>query len=409
MIITINEGSQYVLFLLALAGEIEYNCLAKNTALSKSYSQKVLRKMQKEKVIRRIPFEEDGEEKSLVRMRDKWAEGAVMKLSQELKLHYDLMVGKPKQRFKGSPAHKERILKMGRLVQMFYESGIQVDMLRHEHRPNDFGMADMPPPGAGQPYDMFASFLKEKTIFSSDGSLLSPEEIFSRLGSEQTCFFTSRALSNQRGQRYKNSRNLMNRMYGILVSGRTFFNVYYVTAPGEIWWRDVERQAMAITQRYRHTLYPDENVGEGAAIFYTPSPFVIHQMFFPPKKTQSRINPPDIYEKSYLLPMSENHIDIRTMLLISNYKSKLREVLLKENAVSGEEYDGKMNGYETYILLDSDMTRMAHLVPRLNTRPAIVVIHSWQKDITKTLYKNTKQIVFSAEEFESLVEELQAV
>lgn len=408
MEVKIGRGSQYVLFVLALAGEVEYDSLLHTSVFSDSYMAKILQRMIKDKKIRKVTYSHDDSDIVLVRMRDAWAEQDLHDLSQELSWHYDLMTGSPDQRFKGSRTHKDRLYKMGRLIYALYVSGLSVDLFYHTHVPNDFGKAPRPE-GGGQP-EFLSSYLKPKTIYAADGTLLTPEDYIARLGRSDAGFITSRALYGKRANRYQNSKNLMTRMYGLIVRGHLFYNVYYVTQPGELWWRDVERQAMILTLRYRHSIYPEARAGEGAAIIYTETVSTIYGMFFPPKKTRARIYPPDVYPHAHMVPLDQNHADIRSLLLTDNYKSKLATLLLKENAQVDKPYDGIVNGYETYILLDSDMTRMANLIPRLKQHPAILVIHKWQEDLIKALYPNIQEnqrIVFTAGEFEALIEALE--
>lgn len=412
MKILIEDGRQYVLFLIGLCGEINYDDLLTHSIISVSYMEKVIRQMIKDKLIRRTTKQnQDGHDKALLRLRDPTGASALMDLSPLLCVHYDLMAGTRGNRFKGSISHKERLHRAAALVQMFYESGIPVDMFLHDYKPNLFGTSSKKTEDTdgSQAKDMFTSIVKAKTIFKHDGSLLPPEQIIARAGANQEIFLTMRALSGERDRKYKNSKNLMHRMYGILIRGKVFFNVYYLGSSGEMWWADVERQAMAITQRYRKDLYPETNMGEGAAIFYTPTPQINRDIFFPPKKVRSRVNPPDAYAHSYLLPLSENHTAIRRMLLIDRWEEKCKSILFPDSESSSHFCDGHIGNTEGYILLANDMSKMTRIIPRMKRREAVIIIHSWQQEIAGRLYPDAKQIVFLPAEFSSLVAQMECL
>lgn len=298
---------------------------------------------------------------------------------------------------------------MAALIQMFYESGTPVDFFRHDYQPNDFGAAVKKERGASTTADsMFTSFIKEKSIFAGDGSLLMPEEIISRAGAGQEIFLTIRALTSRKNKQYRNSKNLMHRMYGILIKGKTFLNVYYLGASGEMWWVDVERQAMAITQRYRKEAYPGTELGEGAGIFYVPDQEICRDFFFPQKKVRAQIHPPDAYAASYVLPLSANHADIRRMVLLEDWEAKCKSILFPDGGFASRFSDGCVGDAEAYILLANDMTKMKKIAPRVRGSGVIVIIHDWQTEIADRLYPDAKKIIFSAEEFRSLVATMEA-
>lgn len=415
MEIRIEGASQYVLYLLALCGEVEYSIVLNNGLYAEGYMANVISRMQKEQLVRKVTLNREERKYTLLRLCDPKGAQRLLDLSPALSSHYDLMAGMPGDRLKGTASHRLRLLKMGMLTSMFYQSGCMVDYFTHrnvqpeekERRLRRVQEEEGDQTGGSQS-DFLSSFIREKTIYSPDGNLLAPTDIFSRLGKNDTCFFTSRSLSNQALEIYKNRRNIMNRMYGILAGGENLYNVYFLFSAGEMWWRDVERQAMAVTQRYIRNMFPDREQEEGSAIFYVKEEDVIKDIFFPPKKVKSRVVPSDVYAHSYMLPLTANHTDIRTMLLTPDWESKIKQLLMKEHASQKADLcDGRLNGYETYILLGSDLTKMMEIIPRVKARPSLLIIHAWQEDLVNALYPAAEKIIFTTEDFEGLVETLQ--
>lgn len=402
----ISDSAEYILFLICICGEIDELSAVHNLSVTENFARKQVMKLVRTKKIRRYKYLDenfDGNKTSL-RLCSPEGEGAAINLSHELYWHWSLLVGSKNSRYKGTRSHKERLRRSFVLSQIFYQSGIMVDMLQHSYEKKTIeergNINDIFP-------ETYSHFIKEKTIFDEHGNLLLPDEILSRLDKDDTCYFTSRALSRMNDSRMTNNRCLMSRMHGMLIRDNIAFNVYYIGAGGEQWWPDVERQTMTILNRYLKSRPNSNVVGEGAAMIFTPSENIYYEMVYPKKNSKGRINPIGIYSKAHILPLNQNHIIIRQILLLENGETKLSEILLGTDYVAGEMYDGITKGYEVYNFLTNDLVRMDSVKTRIASVPSLVIINPWQHSTVKRMYPSTVQIIeITAEQLEELYEEI---
>ena len=409
MIIKIKECSQYIIFLLTLCGQLPKEDILNSGIFAPDYIRKAFRKMELDHMIRNFKVKLDENEVNVVRLRDSWSMDIVKEISPELAAHYDMLVGLPGERFKGNARYRERLYKQGKLIKMIYDSGMMVDFIRHNHTPNFFGK-NGPPEGGRQPKkNMFDVYYKDQTIFDTDGKLLSPVEIISRIDKNEPCFFTNKALFYQDAEWFKNRRQMMSRSYGTYVRGKTFYTVYYFRSARESWMNDAEYSNMTMIQTLQKRFYPEAREGRGSAILYVPAPSVVMDLYHIPKKAKRKITPNEVYDKANIIPISENHINLRNLLLIENWKEKCKSILLEENASKeGMDYDGMLDGQEVHILLDNDMCKIRSLSRKLKDRPCILVIHPWQRELIEDQFgKNTEVVEIENTDFNDLVEEIE--
>ena len=205
-------------------------------------------------------------------------------------------------------------------------------------------------------------------------------------------------------QKDERGKVMMARSFGILMKGPTMYTVYCCGDYAEIWWEGIERQMLLLTEKYRSEVFGVPRGGEGAAIVYTPDRKVADEMFLPPKLIKNRINPTGVYGQGHVLPLTENHLDIRAMLMRDNWKEESGRFLLKENYTPGQLYDGTMNGYEVYNFLTNDMVHMSKCRQRIKTKPSTLLIHEWQEETVRRYFGEDVQLIkFSENEFAALI------
>ena len=403
MKILLRNASDYILFMLGLCGEVDTSLMIDAASVSENHLRKQITSLIHSKMIRRHTYTEDSSfgSKRVLRLAGAIGDGAMLELSEELLLHFNLLAGKKGVRYKGNKQHRERQRRLFTLCQMFYESGVSVDMLKHELKSDAL-------PFSSNTDSMFSSFVKKKTIFDEDGNLLAPKEIITRAGEDEVFFLTNRALSRLNQQKDERGKAIMCRSYGLLMKGAVMYNIYCTGDSGEIWWDSIERQMNMLTEKYKSDIFRTPKGGDGAAIIYTPNEEKAQNIFNPPKLIKNRINPVGVYGEGHILPMNQNHLDIRAMLLRKNWRKETGAYLLKDSYKEGLLYDGIVNGYEVYNFLSNDMVHMTQARQRIKTNPATVIIHDWQEPIVKQFFGNAVQTIkFTAEEFSTLLYEIE--
>ena len=403
MKILLRNATDYILFMLGLCGEVDISLMLDAAPASENHLRKQITSLGHGKIVRRHAYTEDScfGSKRILRLAGAVGDGALSEVSAELLSHFNLIAGKKGQRYKGNKQHRERHRRLCTLCQMFYETGVSVDMLSHEFKYDALPVFSIEE-------SMFSSYTKKKTIFDEEGNLLSPKEILTRAGETDTIFFTNRALSRMNQQKDERGKAIMCRSYGLLMRGPVMYNIYCAGDSGEIWWSSIERQMNMLTEKYKSDIFHVPKGGEGAAIIYTPNEEKAMNVFVPPKLIKNRINPVGVYGEGHILPLNQNHLDIRAMLLRKNWREETGRYLLKENYKKGMVYDGTINGYEVYNFLSNDMVHMTQAQQRIKTRPATVLIHDWQEPIAKSFFGSAVQMIkFTAAEFSALLYEIE--
>lgn len=397
MKITINNFTEYILFLCCLCMEIELADFYEYAPYGLQYKEKMLTAVMSDKLIRKFRYDTSAKaqnafgSKTQLRITKSKGEGAAMNLSTSLLLHYDLLCpqrGRTRSgivsggRFSGSATHVERQRRLSRIMQHYHYNGIMVDMISAElfasNKQEDFTAET----------NMFAGYIKEKTIFANDGSLLPPEDILSRLGREDTCFLTLKALSKMNIQSDSNGKNIMFRTLGLLIKGDIAYSVYLIGSAGEKWNKNNESLSEAQVRRLTAPLMNEVDRGRGAAIFYTPNEKVCADMFIRKGIAKNQVIPEGVYDKAYVIPLKRATPMLEQLLLIKDWKKKVTEILLAGSGktVEDKEFDAMVLGREVYTLIGNDLVQIQKARVRAKVQPQVLIMQDWQEDIIRDYY-----------------------
>ena len=409
MKIIIKNIEEYILFLCCLSAEVDVSDLYSFGIYSTDYKRKHLTELTARKIIRKFRYTPTAKQarnknynpfgcKSQIRLTKSRGEGAAINISSELLLHYNLVapeMGRTRAgtssggRFSGTASHIERQRRLFKIIQHFHYNGMIVDMLSFELATNiqeDFTASS----------NIFEGFIKDKTIFDNEGSLLPPEEIISRLGKKDKCFLTIKALSKLNIQTDENGKNIMFRSFGLLIKGNVVYSIYMVGGANETWNANNEELSEMQVRRITGSVLDVNVEGRGAAIFYTPNISVCEDIFIRKNGTKNRIRPELVYSKAYILPINEATPTLEDLLLIDNWETKTIQVLLESNGGSitpEKEYDGLLKGREVYNLLANDIVKMQRARVRAGSRPMILLIQSWQEGLVKEYFGENKNVI----------------
>lgn len=409
MKIIINNIEEYILFLCCLSAEVDVSALYSFGIYSTEYKRKNLTALTASKIIRKFRYTPTAKQarnknynpfgcKAQIRLTKSRGEGAAINISPELLLHYNLIapeMGRTRAgtssagRFSGDASHIERQRRLFKIIQHFHYNGMIVDML-------SFELASNMQNGLNASSDIFGGFVKDKTVFQSDGSLLPPEEIISRLGKKDKCFLTLKALSKLNIQTDENGKNIMFRSFGLLIKGDVVYSIYMIGSANETWNANNEELSELQVRRITGSILDVKVEGRGAAIFYTPNISVCEDIFIRKNDTKNRIRPELVYSTAYILPINEATPTLEDLLLINDWETKTLKVLLENNGGSitpEKEYDGLLKGREVYNLLANDIVKMQRARVRAGSRPTILLIQNWQEPLVKEYFGDNKNVV----------------
>lgn len=409
MKIIIKNIEEYILFLCCLSAEVDVSDLYSFGIYGSAYMRKHLTEFAARKIIRKFRYTPTAKQarnknynpfrcKSQIRLTKARGEGAVIKISPELLLHYNLVapeMGRTRAgtssggRFSGTASHIERQRRLFKLIQHFHYNGMIVDML-------SFELATNIQEDLTSSSNIFGGFIKDKTIFDNEGGLLPPEEIISRLGNKDKCFLTLKALSKLNIQTDENGKNIMFRSFGLLIKGNVVYSIYMVGGANETWNANNEELSEIQVRRITGSVLDVNVEGRGAAIFYTPNISVCEDIFIRKNGTKNRIRPELVYSTAYILPINEATPVLEDLLLIKDWETKTLKVLLENNGgeiTSEKEYDGLLKGREVYNLLANDIVKMQRARVRADSRPTILLIQNWQEPVVKEYFGDNKNVV----------------
>lgn len=409
MKIFIRNIEEYVLFLCCLSAEVDINDFYEFGLYSYEYKRRNIPALTSNKIVRKFKYTTTERQsryknnnpfgcKSQLRMTKVRGEGAAMKISPELLLHYNLIapeMGRSKNgtassgRFSGTVSHIERQRRLSKIIQHFHYNGMLVDMLQLQLESN-------PLPDQALSSTMFESYIKDKTIFASDGSLLPPEEIISRLGKKDKCFLTLKALSKLNIKTDENGKNILFRMLGLLIKADTLYSIYMIGSANETWKANSEQLSELQVERITGRKGVSGSGGRGAAIFYTPDEQVCYDMLIRKNTKENQVLPEKIYAKAYILPITKATALLEDLLLIENWEEKALKVLLEESGLTmmpKREYDGLLKGREVYNLLANDLVKMQKAKARAEMQPVILLIQSWQEEMVHDYFGENKNVI----------------
>lgn len=400
MDIPVCGTAEYILFLIGLCGEVETDEIIDLEGTSRVWNMRVINQLLKDKIIKRHSYDTEIYKgaKEVLRLRDAKGEPMMEAISSELRFHYDLIRGKRGNRNKGDARYKDRTRKSSKISQTLYKTGMPVDMFTHTLINTAEKLN-----GKGESTSQ-NSYTKPKSIFTEEGDLLKPLEILERLGVNEEMYFSSKALARMNTGGNERARNLMSKAQGMLVKGNHILPVYYLQSANETWNKECEVSMMFTTNHFKRELGRTVTSEKGEAVFFIEEKDILPDFIFPSKKIKRAINPEAVYENAYMIPISENHEEIRQMILKENFHERSNELLLGENEIKGKSYDGMMEGLKIYNLLSSNIAKIKSVKGELKNGSAAVIIHQWQADLMSRMFGESLQaVILNEEEFYELV------
>ena len=398
-----SNCEEYILARFALCGELPSVGIGIGIPYSNTYVVDTIRKMRKKDLIHEFRY---NDRKKYYRISNpKGMEAIRKRYGSTATSHLELMLGDSSSRYKGTSDYRMKQRKLYELCFFFNSVGFDVDRIHIAKESNDFGSKK-----DHKSLRRISVTEKEKGVFSRRGTLKSIPQIFSEYDSAAPTFLTSKALRNLADTGIQlHPRTQMYRASGMMISGKNIFSVYYLRGSGEMWWKDVEgqyafqmwRMAANHLQTVKGTSF---NAGLRKAIFFFPDRETVTD-FITNRTKRVKINPGDVYNMTYAVPLKENAAAIIKMLSIDNWRNKLNRVLSITPSTSTEVEDGFMeSGTGMFNFLCCNIRRMKLMAERIKATNAVVLIHDWQQEIAHELYgKKVNAIVIDEAMFDVLV------
>lgn len=392
---------EYLLLKLAVCGELACTGIGDNTPYSKSYVLKEISKMRKENLIHDHKYKD---RKRYYRLKDPAGTEALCLCHPDALLHLDVMVGEQGKRYKGSQGHRIKMRRMFDLCSFYNDMGIAVDRMKIVRDTVEFG----------KPMDRDLRRCSD-SIFTADGKLKKMQDILGMISPDETVFLSRRLIRKLSDKYSFKGRYEMFRAVGLLIHQKQLYEIYYFMSAEERWTADTERALVnATTLHVEQNLYAfasnKERILQSKAIIYLPDVQSV-EMIVPKKEKNNAqrirekrkesentaepvegIDPLDVYNIAYAVPLSENAEDITQMLLVDGWHSKVCDAIpVKVRARNGELEFGWMNEEKTeavYNLLCCNIGYMRQIAPRIKSSSvrSIVIIHDWQESLARTLY-----------------------
>lgn len=393
MKITVTNFEEMILALISICGEVDEKYLFSrfDDSILKNYSynyaKQTLRQMDQDaKLINRKQYNGLESNRKFLRLSKRKGYDALEKISEELMPHFELMAGDENNRYKGSANRLLRKRDTMFLSLTHLLDGIMVDYLWID---------------SSSKVDGEINPEYRKSIFNKQGTLLHPKEIISKMETGDVCYLTSGALKdihNQAASIFKGNTKYT----GLLLSPPVCFICYYIPY-ADYSWSNTEMQLKLLVKTYNTNLVGEERAKPPAAIFYLYDTdcyynFINYQAEEKNKGGRGRrLNPADIYESGFFLPLDANYREIREILLMENGSEKLSRVILGENYIQGAEHDGMVKGCKVYNLLLSDLVKMQRIQDKVRDEDSIIVIHAWQEETMRKFFGEKTRIISVSE------------
>lgn len=403
MKITVTNFEEMILALISICGEIDEKYLISRFGdsilknYSYNYAKQTIRQMDVElKLINRKQYNSLETNRKYLRLSKRKGYEALEKISKELMPHFELMAGDSNNRYKGSANRLMRKRDTMFLALTHLLDGIMVDYL----------WIDSSPKAENEIEPEY-----RKSVFDKKGELLHPREIIARMESGEVCYLTSGALKdihNQAASIFKGNTKYT----GLLLAPPVCFICYYIPYP-DYSWSNTEEQLKLLVKTYITNLLGEGKAKAPAAIFYLYDEKCYYEFIngINEEKNKAnrgrRLNPADIYESGFLLPLCNNYREIREILLMENGEEKLSKVILGENYTAGTEHDGIVRGCKVYNLLLSDFVKMQRIREKVRAEDSILVIHKWQeRTLRKYFGEQTRIITIGENDFSDYLMEI---
>ena len=407
---------EYLFLKFSICGELASIEISDGLPYAHNYVLAEIKKMRDERLIYAYKY---SDRKRYYRITN--AAGGLSKLKElcgeEALLHFNLMIGCDEAIYSGT---KESRLKQRRLYEvcaLFVSMGYEIDGIKIKKDSDNFGLRSRA--AAGSDENDSCTEVPAKRGFSSDSvfyaegemtGLKSVPEIFASRNPNEYSFITCKALRKVSSEGLQlHPRAQMYRVMGILLHRKIIYAVYYFRGSGEIWWKDTEVQfafqAWRMAAMNLKAFSGVENAGLRKAIIFVPTKDVATD-FITNRTKRVKVNPNDVYNLVYVVPLKENVRSIISMLMIDGWKEKLNAVLSVKPSTDEEAEDGWMDsGAGMFNFLCCNVGRMKMMAERIKATNATIVIHDWQVEIAQHLYgKNVSMVVIDAKMFDVLLE-----
>lgn len=403
MKIKVSKLEEVILSLIAICGEIDEKYFLSRLDCSVTidysadYAKHTILDMDSKKLINRKSYSRLGSKRKYLRLSSIKGYDAVSKISDELMPHFALMAGDENNRYKGSVVRLRRKRDTMFLALMHLLDGYMVDYLSLDFIPQE------------------GSVIKSgfrKSVFDINGELRKPEDVLSVIERGERAYLTSGALKGI-GNRAASIFKGRSQFTGLILALPFSFICYYIPYP-EYTWNSLEEQFKLVVTSLIKKQFGEGRAKPPAAIFYLPDVECYHKFINLPAKAKSekgrsrRLNPADIFDAGYLLPISgTNYREIREILLMEHGEEMLSKVVLGDNYISNQEYDGMLQGCKIYNLLLCDFAKMQKIKKLVREEDSIVIIHKWQEEALKDYFgEDTRIITVNEEEFFDLLMEI---
>lgn len=420
-----NNVEEYILARFVLCGEIKAVEIGKGTPYAtksvtvaaarlkkeqvKSRKVKIegekKKRTERERIARRIYPYQYADKKTFYRLSQKGFEEVEELFGKEAMRHLILLLGE--SRYTGTRVAQIKRRRMYEVILLFSKMGFAIDGLTiRANTGHDSGNAQ----SANERYIQNG----QKGIFEENGKLKTVPNIVSQISGKEGYFLSGKALRKMTKETETlRSRFEMFRAEGLLIYRSDVFAIYLLRSAGEIWMRAAEMQIAYQTWRTTETYLPalmgkEKRSNLRKAIFFVSSAKVYTD--FTTNRTKNRkINPNDIYNLAYVVPMTENASDIVKMLLVVNWKQKLNQILIPLPPKKADPEDGWIEAegerVGIYNFLCSNIGQMQRMKQRIESRKSIVIIHDWQEEAADILYgKETEKMIIDTATFKELLE-----
>ena len=407
MKIKVANFEEFLLSLLAICGEVDEKYLVGrmkcNNSVLKNYSYDYLKHsigdMEKRKLINKKSYSGLDSKRKYIRLSKIKGYDAVSNMSDEFMPHFALMAGDENNRYKGSVARLRRKRDTMFLTLMHLLDGYMVDYLSLDFTPDEEGPV--------------IDSVFRKSVFDINGELRKPEDVIALIERGEKAYITSNALKdihNQAASIFKGRSQYT----GLIIALPLSYICYFIPYPNYAWSKKIEDAFKLLMTIKLKKSYGEGRAKPPAAIFYLPDVECYHKFINLPAKAKPekgrsrRLNPADIFDAGYLLPISgTNYREIREILLMEHGEEMLSKVVLGDNYISNQEYDGMLQGCKIYNLLLCDFAKMQKIKKSVREEDSIVIIHKWQEEaLREYLGEDTRIITVNEEEFFDLLMEI---
>lgn len=364
----INNIEEYMLCALGVCGELRAKNLGKTLPFTDTYVLRTAAQMVEKGLIRKYEYPDA----KFYKLSEKGFK-VLNSISPVLGLHFGLLCGEEGNRYKGSKEKRRKKRRTSELAEMCLSEGYNIDLI---------------------------NLTQDKLV----DSLAEPiDNVFEGVNPEDNTFLTNRMIYHLKDEMAVHPGTHMYRTTGVLLHKETVYATYYLIAPGERWWREVEGRFVSTLTQSLKSNYMNTEINP-AAIFYTVKDSVLESFIFPEKR-EFRITPNTIYNVAYMIPLNKEPGPVTSLLLKDDWRNKVNELLIE--SPNGRQGDGlSADGRPVYNLLGCNiglMRKTAHEIKAVN---GIAIVHDWQVNIAKRMYGDVTLRVVESDMLKELIKDI---